>query len=703
MHSEWHNQKPLGIFRQVGNTRLLLRFQVFSHGAQLLLHIPSPHAWARDKSHQMAEMLELSPPEIGLGSSWGEMRGHFAQFHANWLQFCLETEAVEVIPEILLAIQGREVASDVQDRLALEEGGIENEALAAFQATRRELREMSERMPPSGTPAADAAMADYRERQAALQELREAARQEPSFELLGLSQKTIDAAGLQASLEEDEALLVLMTQQNQEDIATNAHAVLLTRNGTVHVPCYGLLKSASAMQGFCNDVVSTSGGGRGYRKGGFEAIQDEMALATYEDFVEDAVEAAEVDKGPGLFKRLTGLFGRKEQTGAEATPEIATEPRRLDLFWPALEAQQQKVLWSKLAPHLKGVRRVIGITHGALHLLGLTAGAPKDMEIVRYPGLVFYALKRGLYGDAPLNPGAAGPSRRIGILSHDGGGDIPLAAAEGDAVSAMWQGSGQAEVAFPADWPKGAPLDYLHVASHGWVPDSGASKDRPVILLGPGRQIDEANVAEGPVADVVFLNICLGGRSIERPLDGSPSGLVSGFLRRGSRVVIAALPPVPDFWAYVLSLIVTHELVAGEPRAEVALVRAKARLAAGDWPDGTEARLRDGFEARVLRQVRNHVSASMTFMENDPVQCMQRLSSISPWWLEAATLVEVEEVLTTTPTDQRKAIAEDILIRNATRLLEHAITTKTPPPADLGLLQHGMAAFGETPRSITLH
>ncbi|MDU8930067.1 CHAT domain-containing protein, partial [Alisedimentitalea sp. MJ-SS2] len=590
--------------------------------------------------------------------------GHFAEFHANWLQFCLDNGDHEVIPEVLLALQGREVATAVLDGLALDEGEIASEALAAYQTARRELREMSERM-QSGTPAAQAQMAAYRDRQAELQVLRDAARQEPGFELLSLPQSRVDAEALQGSLAEDEALLVLMTQHNKQDMAVNAHAVLMKRDSVEHVPCYGLLKSAEVMQGFCRDVAAGHAGGRGYRRGGFESPQSEMVQASYEDFAEEAQEAAEVDSGPGLLKRLAGLFGRKEQGEVATGPEVVSEPRKLDAFWPALEAHQNKDLWSRLAPHLKGVRRVIGITHGALHLVGLTAGAPEDLEIVQYPGLVFFALKRGLYGGGaeaePLAtmPGAA--PRHIGVLSHDDG-NIPLAAAEGDAVSAMWQAADQAEVAFPASWPEGTALDYLHVASHGATPDTG-----PVILLGPGKTIDEATVSEGPVADVVFLNICLGGHSADRPLDGSPSGLVSGFLRRGSQVVIAALPPVPDLWAYVLSLIVTDELIAGEPRVEVALARAKARLANGDWPEGTEARLRDGFEARVLPQIRNHVKDSMTFMENDLGHCMTSLRRISPWWLEEATLDELEDVLATTPVDQRMATAGDILTRNATR------------------------------------
>ncbi|MDU8929840.1 hypothetical protein RXV86_20835, partial [Alisedimentitalea sp. MJ-SS2] len=55
-----------------------------------------------------------------------------------------------------------------------------------------------------------------------------------------------------------------------------------------------------------------------------------------------------------------------------------------------------------------------------------------------------------------------------------------------------------------------------------------------------------------------------------------------------------------------------------------------------------------------------------------------------------------EDVLATTPVDQRMATAGDILTRNATRQLDHAIATRTPPPLELGLLQHGMIAFGET-------
>lgn len=120
------------------------------------------------------------------------------------------------------------------------------------------------------------------------------------------------------------------------------------------------------------------------------------------------------------------------------------------------------------------------------------------------------------------------------------------------------------------------------------------------------RRSKQPHAATSQPIDMVFLNICLGGLSSDDSLDGSPSGLVSGFLRAGARVVIAALPPVPDLWAFVLGLLVTHELAGGEQRAEVALARAKERLTAGDWPESLEPAFRNAFEEVVVPRTCAH-------------------------------------------------------------------------------------------------
>ncbi|MGM0743648.1 MAG: hypothetical protein ACQEVT_19050, partial [Pseudomonadota bacterium] len=94
--------------------------------------------------------------------------------------------------------------------------------------------------------------------------------------------------------------------------------------------------------------------------------------------------------------------------------------------------------------------------------------------------------------------------------------DLQYSPLEEQASVALWRSAG-AEVSHP-DYPREGRVGLLHVTSHGDLLDDGS----PVILLGSDRTISERDILRGPPIEAAFLNLCLGGRLSEDPLDGSP-------------------------------------------------------------------------------------------------------------------------------------------------------------------------------------
>ncbi len=77
-----------------------------------------PHRWAREQSAEMVLLLELAPPEAS--GPWSEMLESFREFHEQWLRYAVRERRIDLIPEILAALQRQDVAADVFDRLAHE-------------------------------------------------------------------------------------------------------------------------------------------------------------------------------------------------------------------------------------------------------------------------------------------------------------------------------------------------------------------------------------------------------------------------------------------------------------------------------------------------------------------------------------------------------------------------------------------------------
>jgi hypothetical protein len=371
--------------------------------------------------------------------------------------------------------------------------------------------------------------------------------------------------------------------------------------------------------------------------------------------------------------------------GGDSPVEAAAADRmteaELTAFWDTTGEAQRAQLWAPLTEALAGAKRVIGITHGRLQLAALSAGAPADAEIVQYPGLAFYALARGLYGDRTEPAKPAAPS--ISIVRGDHA-DLQYSPLEEQASVALWRSAG-ADVSHP-DYPREGRIGLLHVTSHGDLLDDGS----PVILLGSDRTISERDILRGPPIEAAFLNLCLGGRLSEDPLDGSPSGLVSALMRRGAKVVVAALPPVDDLWACVLGLMVTEAMATEGLPLDRALAVAKRRLGDG-VPESVIASLRDWYMARLDHVVRDHAHSR----RRKPEACAHAALKAALGTDDGTLLTELTAALADVPDRDRPATAARFLAAPAWTAFE-ARLARGPGPAEYGALVHGMIAFGES-------
>ena len=389
--------------------------------APLLPHLPDPQGWARDKSRRMAAMLECAPSVTEPRSPLRGMREDFARFHALWLEYCIECGELEVIPTILAVIQGRDLAAEMLDELSLNAPGATTPEKAppvhAYQKLRLELRKLAALLQQltggdhdpfkgggrlgSAEPPAPFDLQALQVRYLALYDELPRRRAEAAkvrgYEILMQPYADVDFPKLQRTLAEREALLLLL------DLGGRQGALLIYRDRPpVWQALAGLRTVAHAVEQYSDQLGRT----RGYRHGPVQQQAKEAPLPA---------------------------------AGA------------LQPFWAHQAQDLAKELWQPLAPHLKGLQRLLCITHGHLHRLPVLAGAPAGLALAHYPGLVFYWMRRC----PPVPAAGADYPVHLGLLAYPGDNqDIPLTEAETAMIAAQWrQVSPTITVEHPSAYP----------------------------------------------------------------------------------------------------------------------------------------------------------------------------------------------------------------------------------------------------------
>lgn len=667
------------------------RFMLYANTADLLAERDDPHDFARTKSRAMADLLELT---LAGDEQWDfrrQLREQFARFHAHWLRFSVSSASTEVIPEILAVLQGRDLAAAVSDQLDHEHPDTP-ETVREFQRLRLKLRHINARIRAVNHRAsasegaggqrdlADlnssiefALPAEYQElvseHGSLLEKLRaqrDLAAQERGYEALNPS-RAITTEKLRQALGNTEALLLLI------DLGDGAPGMLLVPRN--QPPQWYPLANADRFAKTVQWAGQSLGRGRAYRNSAHDAV-------------------AESNGEP------VDLLTFLEQINSWTKDERQTYPR-IDptTAWQQIAAWQAENLWNSIAPSLHGIQRVHCMTHGALHLLPLEAGAPQGIHIARYPGLVFFAERRGIFVER--QPQQITPEVALSLdvnAAKDTLKPIPMVDAEAAALHALHAEHG--EVVRPGHFPQATRSARLvHLSCHG-----GGDPARPniaVLHLHPDTPVSEGILLDNkqPLQDV-YINACIAGWTVE-DRDGSPSGLISALFQKGARQVIGALVSISDYWSCVLALLTHQAMLRDASSLDAALAEGKHRLASGDWYPDTKRRLIDGMtDAEVEGPRLVPIAEKLKLVEKQRTrlewgrgaaerriardEALEELLPNVGGWDEAALAALRESLASLEGETWDQAFVD---------AWEQA--ERIPPQPDLGALLYGVVVFGE--------
>jgi hypothetical protein len=669
------------------------RFNLLSNMTTHLSAIPNPHGWANESSHFMIRALELAPPVDSKDPySWHfqELRVYFTKFHARWLKFCLEIGAYEQIPTILLALQGRKLAGMILDELDQSELDPNTpEAVRRLKQLRLEIRKLdanimgivggrnhfssegSRAMSFSDIPLSTAQQHLQGEWTAARSEafdrylkVRSEVSELADYRLIHPHLERLQGDAFSQSLLVGQAIVILLDFHTDQDTQQVVQGILLLRPGQapVWLALAGLPQLASQLERYNRSLP-----GRGLRRNRND-------------------EASEAD----TFVKMT--------------------PEQLARFWPDLCQSLQAQFWQPLATHLIGIDELLVIGHGRLHILPVECGAPDNLVIRHYPGLIFYAQHRGLLDAESTEVDSPSPAsrsvNRLGALCYEGSNPkqlIPMTTSEKSLLKRLWENRGR-KVAIEGDGgatyqsilsrgqngKKGT--DVLHIACHG----SGTDPDHPewsLLEAGPGLNINmPLLLSQGPQPEQVLLSACLAAQTAEN-LDGDPLGLVSGWFMKGTRQLVGAISPLPDLWMPIFSGIL-HQALLNDPEhsLQTALVEAKRRMALGDWINDPEL-------AELIRQAmgeRLHTLYWSKTRYHEMEQDWQTFWSsflgpeLSAYGFDSERLATVESALLINP----KPSAIDIGRLCSQATLDHLFAHPVPPDTILDTLRYAIRCYG---------
>ena len=236
-------------------------------------------------------------------------------------------------------------------------------------------------------------------------------------------------------------------------------------------------------------------------------------------------------------------------------------------------------------------------------MLPLAAGKPRHLDMVVYPGLVYFVFqrvrRRAAHGrhavglDVGLRPYAGTRGRSY----------IPMVDCECMAVRDLFRlsrSSPRIEYPFEFEAFEGN-AELLFFSCHG-----GPDPNYPFSIalhIGPDQMLDIHCIHGSRLyAKYVFISACLGG-VMKEDWDGNPMGLYAGFWLRGTRVVVASIVPVPDEWMPMLSVLTLQAFLRDGLPLHSALAEGKRRLRSGDWYGDSTAHVGDGTEAVLRRHV----------------------------------------------------------------------------------------------------
>ncbi len=500
----------------------------YANFSDLLSEMESPFLWAKDKSQRMANFIELLPDIEGEGenaSLWKSMREEFIRFHLNWLEFSIKSKSYDQISIILFAIQGREVAAEVLEQL-VDDSTLESEHIKEYLKLRSQLRKMVERQgrtsghsKPFNPDKRAGGIENDAQREARLTAEAEArkeynrlyqemvlvrglAAKEPGYEVLQLSYDQFSSEQIKNKLDNHQALVLAIDFKEVEGIL-----LLFKEREPVWLPLTGLAKRA----GETEKLVSFN-----VRQG-------------------------------------SGQLYRRNLSRGEEKPVIKFSPEECNSFWPQQIKENRQQFWEPLLTNLEGITELFILPQGRLHQFPFEAGKPEGVNLLFYPGLIFWAFAHGLL-EQKRREDTVTSSYDVALL-YDKNTDLDGVKKEAETICATYQDS-PALTLETLDSPKPYPTESLHInllsfCGHG--EDDPQNPYSTVMVTGNNGKLGSPHIVSGKSrVEYAFINSCTTGK-IRENVYGTPLGLVSGYMRRHSKAVAAALQPISDYWASCFS------------------------------------------------------------------------------------------------------------------------------------------------------
>ena len=461
------------------------RAKTMAAASALLPHRADADAWARRWGARLLDLVETAPalgPDAAVSEAV-QLRLDFRRFHSHWLSYCLEDGSLDTVPRILAVTQGRELAASVLDAAAADLGSVPPE-VASFTDLRQALRDTRHSLAARATAVrsvkADPKRIALREREYRLRRelsaARERAARAPGFGLLHQSHHALGLERVREALRPDEALLCLLESQGN-----GAGALVVQRDRP----------------------------------------------ARWMPFDADHLHA--VTENAAAIERQ--LHDRSVRAGALDAVSASDDA---DASWSAVAEAMCALIWDRLDVALRDTRRLSVVTHGDLHGLPLLAGVPEHLTLRFYPGIVFFALHRGLYPEHASDGGDHSPPPLALVTRADAGegkgvGFIPMARIETELAALAWQARrGAAHVEAQSQYPEaplafdgtGVACELLHIACHGF-----AHEEHGAVLVLPSRpwrELATRQIASSKVRPrAVYLGACFAAQTIDG-LDGDP-------------------------------------------------------------------------------------------------------------------------------------------------------------------------------------
>ncbi|MES9900841.1 MAG: tetratricopeptide repeat protein [Sedimenticola sp.] len=517
---------------------------------------------------------------------------HFQRVHFHWLQLAIHHQP-DAIPEVLAAIQGRDLAALMIEELQRNEDDFpEGDPRRRYIEISRELRrkKLELQLLSGGLSGSGGNMPDSSER---------------GTEPVSPEQLTARREQLERSVDEYEAMRS-KRQALGEEIATSDNEFALSRGYMETNPaalCRGLDKEEALVLLFPLPPSDEDLHGQEVQSGIGACLVHDGKVASILDLgqLEAQQQALLAYEQAYQHYNRSALRLLENHEPAPMRGGMKPTPDRL----ASLTAQVEAAFWQPLCEALPRVSRWHLATHGGLHGLPLELGVPDQHEVYLYPGLMFFYQRQHL--DDPLPERQAQP-RTLGVHTDpalDAGNPIPFVEVDRLAVAHLW------EQATPCSGEQSRSLwvDHESPLHEGWYfgchgdVEKGPPKQTVLLLdASQGTRLDMSAVLSGVQRPrVVVLGACVVGQVHDDPL-GEPLGLVSGFLLRGADYVVAPVLGMPDFYMPLFTLLFHQAWMAlGEPA--LALDEAKRRLRTGEWYEDTAKIAKAAYRPVILEEL----------------------------------------------------------------------------------------------------